>query len=92
MSGIGGQSWIIACEKCRSKFNLDESLLSQKGSKVRCSLCKHVFTAYLQEPSRPQPEPSDRVLEDLEETVALHSPPYYPGGASAPRFRGSGGT
>ena len=66
---------IIECEKCRSKFKLDESLLSQKESKVRCSLCKHVFTAYLQEPSRPQHEPSDRVLEDLEETVALDSPP-----------------
>ncbi len=37
---------IITCEKCSTKFNLDESLLNENGSKVRCCLCKHVFTAY----------------------------------------------
>jgi predicted Zn finger-like uncharacterized protein len=37
---------IITCEKCSSKFNLDEKLLKQTGSKVRCSKCKNVFTAY----------------------------------------------
>jgi len=37
---------IIQCEKCRAKFNLDESLLKNGGSKVRCSICKHVFMAY----------------------------------------------
>lgn len=37
---------IIECEKCRTKFNLDESLLKKTGSKVRCSMCKHVFTAF----------------------------------------------
>ena len=37
---------IIECEKCRAKFNLDESLLKKTGSKVRCSICKHVFTAF----------------------------------------------
>ena len=37
---------IIECEKCRTKFNLDESLLKKTGSKVRCSICKHVFTAF----------------------------------------------
>lgn len=66
---------IIECEQCRSKFNLDDRLLSRKGSKVRCSLCKHVFTASLPEPSPPRQQPADRLLEDLEETVALDSPP-----------------
>jgi predicted Zn finger-like uncharacterized protein len=37
---------IIECEKCRTKFSLDESLLKETGSRVRCSLCKHVFTAF----------------------------------------------
>ncbi len=40
---------IIKCEKCRTKFNLDESLLNKEGSKVRCSLCRHVFMAYPEE-------------------------------------------
>ena len=37
---------IIQCEKCRTKFNIDESLLKNAGTKVRCSLCKHTFMAY----------------------------------------------
>ncbi len=37
---------IIQCEKCGTKFGLDESLLNEEGSKVRCSVCKHTFTAY----------------------------------------------
>ena len=37
---------IIQCEKCHTKFELDESLLSAEGSRVRCSLCAHTFTAH----------------------------------------------
>ncbi|SPD76093.1 conserved hypothetical protein [uncultured Desulfobacterium sp.] len=37
---------IILCEKCRTKFQINEELLSHEGSRVRCSLCKHVFVAY----------------------------------------------
>lgn len=37
---------IIECENCESRFNLDESFLNIGGSKVRCSICEHVFTAY----------------------------------------------
>jgi len=36
----------IQCEKCRTIFKLDESLLKEDGSRVRCSLCGHVFMAY----------------------------------------------
>lgn len=61
---------IIECEGCRSKFNLDESLLKREGSKVRCSVCKHIFTAYPPEPEIPG---SGRM--EMEETVALDSPP-----------------
>jgi predicted Zn finger-like uncharacterized protein len=37
---------VIQCESCLTEFNLDESLLEEEGSKVRCSRCRHVFTAY----------------------------------------------
>ena len=37
---------IITCEKCNAKFNLDENLLKQTGSKVRCSKCQNIFLAY----------------------------------------------
>lgn len=37
---------IITCKECNARFNLDESLLKPTGSKVRCSKCNEVFTAY----------------------------------------------
>lgn len=55
---------IIVCEKCSAKFNLESSLLSKMGSKVRCSQCKHLFTAYPEgygpeaEASSADPEPA----------------------------------
>ena len=63
---------IIECEACSSKFNLDEHLLEPEGSKVRCTVCKHVFTAYPEEP-----EPDQALDGELEETVALDSPPVF---------------
>jgi len=36
----------IQCEKCRTLFNLDETLLKEGGSHVKCSLCGHLFKAY----------------------------------------------
>jgi predicted Zn finger-like uncharacterized protein len=57
----------ITCENCRTTFRIDESLLAKQGSKVRCSICKHVFLAY-----PPLPSPAE---EEFEETIALNSPP-----------------
>ncbi|MDZ7667705.1 MAG: DUF3426 domain-containing protein [Desulfotignum sp.] len=37
---------IITCEKCATRFTLDEFLLDAAGSKVRCSRCQHIFTAF----------------------------------------------
>ncbi|MFO7883217.1 MAG: zinc-ribbon domain-containing protein [Desulfobacteraceae bacterium] len=58
---------IITCEKCGTKFNLDESLLKQEGSKVRCSQCRHIFISYpplAQKPRETGPDsdlnPSDK--------------------------------
>ena len=34
---------IIQCEKCRTKFRLDDSRVKEKGVKVRCTKCKNVF-------------------------------------------------
>jgi predicted Zn finger-like uncharacterized protein len=65
---------IVECEKCKSKFRLDEGLLSKEGSTVRCSVCKNVFVAY--PPGvEPMEEPEELVLEDLEETAAMEDMP-----------------
>ncbi|MFC1533900.1 DUF3426 domain-containing protein [Thermodesulfobacteriota bacterium] len=67
---------IVKCEECQSKFNLDVSLLKQGGSKVRCSECKNIFTAFSPE-QEPTAEPSADLdyNEAFEETVALDSLP-----------------
>ncbi|MCG8643563.1 MAG: zinc-ribbon domain-containing protein [Desulfobacterales bacterium] len=37
---------IITCEKCSTSFNLDDAMVKADGSKVRCSVCRHIFLAY----------------------------------------------
>lgn len=72
---------IVECEKCNSKFELDDSLIKDKGSKVRCSVCKDVFKVYPQKADEPESayesESMDEMSEDLQETVALDSPPDF---------------
>ena len=55
---------IIECEKCHTKFNLDENLLKKTGSKVRCSMCRHVFTAFPMEAELQIEEISIETIED----------------------------
>ncbi len=37
---------IVSCKNCSGKFNINETLISESGSKVRCSRCKRVFTVH----------------------------------------------
>lgn len=34
---------VVSCQKCRTRFQLDEARLPAKGVRVRCSKCKHAF-------------------------------------------------
>jgi predicted Zn finger-like uncharacterized protein len=56
---------IIECEKCHTKYTLDENLLKNTGSKVRCSRCKNLFMAF---PPEPELEIDEILTEVLEET------------------------
>ena len=63
---------IVQCERCKTKFRLDESLLKEEGSKVRCSVCSHVFKVY--PPETPAIDPSiTEFEEESQETVAIDS-------------------
>jgi predicted Zn finger-like uncharacterized protein len=63
---------IIECKECLSKFDLDESRLKAEGSKVKCSVCKHVFIAYPVPKTPPEEQIADKAAdEDLEETLPL---------------------
>ncbi len=37
---------IITCDNCNTSFDLDDSLVKDTGSKVRCTNCNHVFVAH----------------------------------------------
>jgi pilus assembly protein FimV len=54
---------ILTCNECGIGFNFDENLLKETGSKVRCSKCKNVFTAYPPS-SASQSEKTDFAMED----------------------------
>jgi len=45
---------IVVCEKCQSRFKLDESRIKASRFKARCSRCQHVFTA-----TKPQTSETD---------------------------------
>ncbi|HUU41982.1 MAG TPA: DUF3426 domain-containing protein [Desulfatiglandales bacterium] len=57
---------IIQCEKCDTKFNLDGNLLKESGSKVRCTICKHIFIAFPPKTDIGVEEASTEVLERTE--------------------------
>ncbi|UCH01246.1 MAG: zinc-ribbon domain-containing protein [Deltaproteobacteria bacterium] len=59
---------IIACEECQTKFSLEEGLLKETGSKVRCSNCKHVFTAF---PLKEEPQIEEAPTEKMGETAVI---------------------
>ncbi|WP_319404806.1 zinc-ribbon domain-containing protein [uncultured Desulfosarcina sp.] len=54
---------IITCEACNTSFNLDGKMLKATGSKVRCSVCSKVFTAFPQQAPTPEP-PAEYVEPD----------------------------
>lgn len=37
---------IVECEKCHTKFRLDDKLLKETGRKVRCSVCDYKFMVF----------------------------------------------
>ncbi|MDD2734523.1 MAG: DUF3426 domain-containing protein [Desulfuromonadaceae bacterium] len=54
---------IIQCEKCQTRFRLDDSRVTGKGVKVRCTKCKHVFTVRKEEPGDDSLQPGVAVAE-----------------------------
>ena len=67
---------IITCGNCETSFNLNEKLLKPTGSKVRCSRCKNMFTAYPPDlPELEQVVTETAAPEEIEEkTEAVEAP------------------
>jgi predicted Zn finger-like uncharacterized protein len=58
---------IIECEKCHTKFRLDDKLLKGTGSKVRCSVCNYKFIVY---PEKVEKEVSEEAAVGPQEEAA----------------------
>ncbi|BCS52190.1 DUF3426 domain-containing protein [Geobacter sp. SVR] len=69
---------IIQCERCNTKFRLDDSKVTDKGVKVRCARCRHIFSV-----TKEQPE--DTGQADFGTMLEAASAPQEPfSAASAP--------
>ncbi len=55
---------IITCEECNSSFNVDDGLIKETGTKVRCSKCENIFVAYPY-------SPEDDLLLDSDEQLPV---------------------
>ncbi len=61
---------IITCEACNTRYDVNEDLIKPQGTKMRCSACGKVFTAY----PGPVSDESSSVevgLDQLEETTGF---------------------
>jgi predicted Zn finger-like uncharacterized protein len=63
---------IVTCASCLAKFNLDDSRISGKGAKVRCSRCQHVFYVA-------PPEKKEEMIENFESFAKYHEEVMGPG-------------
>ena len=63
---------IVTCVSCLTKFNLDDSKIPSKGTKVRCSRCQHVF--YIAPPLGQKEEPE----ENFESITKYHKELFKP--------------
>lgn len=60
---------IVTCEDCDTRFNLDENLIKESGSKVRCSKCHHIFTVHKLVPVEERDSALEEAPADLQGTA-----------------------
>jgi predicted Zn finger-like uncharacterized protein len=73
---LGGMPMIVTCASCLTKFNLDESKIPAKGTKVRCSRCQHVFVVV-----PPEEKKEEEITENFESFIKQHEELIEPGQA-----------
>jgi predicted Zn finger-like uncharacterized protein len=69
---------IITCQECKTSYNFNANQLQPSGTKVRCTNCQNVFTAY------PQPEEAPTLVkaEPVADTQFDTPAPQVPADAS----------
>ena len=64
---------IVQCERCQTKYNIEDSKITPRGVRVRCAKCKHVFAAKPpQAPPPPPPTEGEDFLQDFESFEKFH--------------------
>ena len=58
---------VVVCEKCDTRFHLDDTRVPAKGARVRCSRCKHAF--FVQPAGREQADVVDELVADIKNNV-----------------------
>jgi predicted Zn finger-like uncharacterized protein len=64
---------IIVCPKCSTKFDVNPDRIPDRGAKVRCARCKHVFTAEKTLEQKTPPAPIFKEAETVQEKTATDS-------------------
>jgi len=62
---------IVTCNECESSFKVDDSLIKDSGSKVRCSKCSSVFVVYPETPDTETGVEDDDFALETEEDFGL---------------------
>lgn len=64
---------VVQCEQCRTRFRLDDSKVGDKGVKVRCSKCRHIFLVRPERVETPEEPDFDALFTGLAPSTALPS-------------------
>ena len=67
---------IITCDNCNTSFELEDNLVKDDGSKVRCTNCDHVFMAH---PGTDADESDVIELSDLDMELEMEDAPSLDG-------------
>jgi predicted Zn finger-like uncharacterized protein len=67
---------IVRCERCETRFKLDESRLPARGARVRCSRCKHAF--FVTPPGAAKEEAVHEVAAEAAQAPAAKPPAPEP--------------
>lgn len=66
---------IIQCEQCSTKFRLDDAKVTDKGVKVRCAKCRHVFTVRKEQSDQEAQPDFGALLDQSAADTALFTAP-----------------
>lgn len=57
---------ILTCKECNTYFSVADSLIGANGTKVRCSICKFVWTAKLHQEEKPKRSTTNLIKPAIE--------------------------